>query len=84
MKRRQRCAWAGLVSAEISDIRGAETVVSVEGNTDGAVMARIRRASRRQGTQARAYALRRDLGDLRDARAGRRPGRSGKAGGRSH
>ncbi len=84
VKRRQRCAWAGLVSAEISDIRGAEAVVSVEGNTGGAAIARVRRASRRQGTQARAYALSRDLGDLHDAQAGRRSGRSGKAGGRSH
>ena len=54
-KRRQRCLWVGLLSAEIVIVRSAETVVVVEGNIARTVLVRSGRAPLRRRTHARRY-----------------------------
>ena len=67
MKRRQRCAWPGLLSIERDNIWGAEVLRVAKGNTCYSVLVRRNRAPRCQRTQGRAYVLRRDLRGLHTA-----------------
>ena len=56
--------WAGLLSTEREMVRDAEVLLLAEGNIRSTVLARGIGAPRCRRTQARTYALHRDLGGL--------------------
>ena len=76
-------AWGGILSCEMQNIAGAETLSDVEGNMCGVVM-RDADAPPRSKTPSRANRRRRNLGGLMSGRAARpRAVRVGKARSRS-